>query len=664
LADNTDVYTLHEPTFQWGHHNMTTKRQVLELLNKSDIVETMKAFGYTGMGVVSKADLLNQLVRARSVKLEEILELFKIYQLRSICDALGFNMGGNRKADLIDRILGRAAKKPPRKKKAKAKAARKSRSGKVTKKAATDTTIVPPEPPVRTVATPLPTREREPHMITGTLKSQIDKIWDAFWSGGISNPMEVIEQMTYLLFIKRLDELHTTREKKANRLKRPIENPVFPEGKNPESKKGRLYEVLRWSRFRDLGDPNEMYEIISEEVFPFIKGLNGENSTYAAHMKDARFTIPTPALLAKVVDMIAAVPMEDRDTKGDLYEYMLGKIATAGQNGQFRTPRHIIQMMVDLTGPKPSDIICDPACGTAGFLIAAAEYLRENHSEIFTDVKAMKKFNHETFNGFDFDSTMLRIGSMNMLLHGIENPDIQNRDSLSEDYAWLEDQYTLILANPPFKGSLDYESCSKELLKVVKTKKTELLFVALFMRLLKAGGRAAVIVPDGVLFGSTKAHKGLRKMLVEDQKLDAIISMPQGVFRPYAGVSTAVMVLTKTNSGGTDNVWFYDMQADGYSLDDKRIPLDTNNHETNNLPDIVNRWGNLKAEVSRKRTEQSFMVPKAEIKTNEYDLSINRYQEIVYEEVQYDPPQKILADLKAMEAEIQSGLEKLEGMLK
>lgn len=491
-------------------------------------------------------------------------------------------------------------------------------------------------------------------MITGKIRNQIDKIWDAFWSGGISNPMEVIEQMTYLLFIKRLDELHTAREKKANRLKRAIENSIF----------NKKQQHLRWSQFKSFGSPQKMYDTVAEKVFPFMKALNGENSTYATHMKDARFTIPTPGLLAKVVDMIDAVPMDDRDTKGDLYEYMLGKIATAGQNGQFRTPRHIIKMMVDITAPKPSDIICDPACGTAGFLIAAAEFLREQHSEIFTDAKAMRRFNHETFNGFDFDSTMLRIGSMNMLLHGIDNPDIQNRDSLSEDHAGIEEQFTLILANPPFAGSLDYESCSKDLQKIVKTKKTELLFVALFLRLLKAGGRAAVIVPAGVLFGSSKAHKGLRKMLVEDQKLDAVISMPSGVFRPYAGVSTAVLIFTKTNSGGTDNVWFYDMQADGFSLDDKRTPLDKDKHETNNTPDIVKRWHNLDVEVDRKRTEQSFLVPKADIVGNGYDLSINRYKEIIYEEVQYDPPLIILADLKAIELEIKGGLAELEGMLK
>lgn len=467
--------------------------------------------------------------------------------------------------------------------------------------------------------------------------------------------MEVIEQMTYLLFIKRLDEVHTARENRANRLKRLIEKPIF----------GANDQELRWSKFKTLGSPEELYKVVSERVFPFIKNLgNGEKSTYTKHMKDARFTIPTPGLLAKVVDMLDEIPMDDRDTKGDLYEYMLGKIAQAGQNGQFRTPRHIIKMMVELVAPKPEDIICDPACGTAGFLVAAAEYIWKNHPEIFSDPEAMRRFNHETFNGFDFDSTMLRIGSMNMLLHGVENPDIQNRDALSEEQDGIEEMYTLILANPPFAGSLDYERCSKNLQKMVKTKKTELLFIALFLRLLKPGGKAAVIVPDGVLFGASKAHKGLRKTLLEDQKLDAVISMPSGVFRPYAGVSTAILIFTKTNSGGTENVWFYDMQADGLSLDDKRTPLDASRHENNNIPDIVSRWTNLEKEEARKRIDQSFFVPKEEIAGNGYDLSINRYKEIVYEEVQYDPPQKILADLKDLEVEIQAGLTELEEMLK
>jgi type I restriction enzyme M protein len=491
-------------------------------------------------------------------------------------------------------------------------------------------------------------------MITGPIKSQIDAIWNEFAAGGISNPLEVIEQMTYLLFIKRLDELHTVREKKANRLKHEIEDPIF----NSRQQK------LRWSVFKQMGDPAAMYDVVANKVFPFIKTLGSEGSTYSEHMKDARFTITKPALLAKAVDMLDRVPMEDRDTKGDVYEYMLGKIATAGRNGQFRTPRHIIKLMVEMMAPKPSDVICDPACGTAGFLVFAAEYLQKHHEqEIFADKKSARRFNSETFHGFDFDSTMLRVGSMNMLLHGVENPAIENRDSLSQSHAGVEGQFSLILANPPFAGSLDYESTAKDLQRMVKTKKTELLFLALFLRLLKPGGRAAVIVPDGVLFGSSTAHKALRRMLVEDHKLDGIVSMPSGVFRPYAGVSTAILLFTKTNSGGTDSVWFYDMQADGYSLDDKRNPLDAAKHETNNLPDVLNRWQHRKAEAKRARTDQSFLVPKAEIVGNDYDLSINRYKQVVHAAVQHDPPQKILAELKSLEAEILRGLEELEGML-
>lgn len=500
-------------------------------------------------------------------------------------------------------------------------------------------------------------------MITGEIKSQIDRIWDSFWSGGIANPMEVIEQMTYLLFIKRLDELHTGREKKANRLKRAIENPIFSEQQ----------QHLRWSQFKQLGDPQQLFNTVADEVFPFIKSLGNigdigdeeaKTSTYATHMKDARFTIPTPALLAKVVDMLDAIPMEDKDTKGDVYEYMLNKISQAGTNGQFRTPRHIIKLMVELMAPAPADTICDPACGTAGFLVAASEYLNQHYSqEIYANTESARRFNHDTFHGFDFDSTMLRVGSMNMLLHGVENPAIENRDSLSEGHSSVEKQFSLILANPPFAGSLDYESTAKDLLSIVKTKKTELLFLALFLRLLKTGGRAAVIVPDGVLFGSSKAHKTLRQSIVEDHQLNAIISMPSGVFKPYAGVSTAIVIFTKTNSGGTDKVWFYDMQADGYSLDDKRTQLDAEKHDSNNLPDLIARFKNQSAEADRARTEQSFLVPKAEIAENGYDLSINRYKEIVYEEVEYDPPAKILAELKVLEQEILAGVEELEGMI-
>ncbi len=512
-------------------------------------------------------------------------------------------------------------------------------------------------------------------MLTGDIRNQIDRIWDAFWSGGISNPLEVIEQITYRLFLRRLDDLQTLEENKATRLGKPIERRIFPTGKDSKS---RPYEELRWSRSKNLA-PAEMYTVVSEHVFPFLRNLGGDDSTYAHHMKDARFTISTPALLAKVVDLIDAVPMEDRDTKGDLYEYMLGKIATAGQNGQFRTPRHIIRLMVEMTAPQPTDIICDPACGTAGFLVTAGEYLRERHPNILHDKRLKEHFHHRMFHGFDFDNTMLRIGSMNMLLHGVENPDIQHRDSLAQDHAGEDEKYTLVLANPPFAGSLDYENTAKDLLQIVKTKKTELLFLALFLRLLKPGGRAAVIVPDGVLFGSSKAHKELRRTLVEDQKLDAVVSLPGGAFKPYAGVSTAILLFTKTNSGGTDNVWFYDVDADGWSLDDKRTPLlsedklgavprtalTADEHAKNNLPDILARWAaRATTERERPRTAQSFSVPKADIATQGYDLSLNRYKEVVNETIEHRAPKEILAELAKLEEEIQRGMKELEGMLK
>jgi len=549
--------------------------------------------------------------------------------------------------------------------------------------------------------------------VTGDLKNRIDQIWNAFWSGGIANPIEVIEQITYLLFLRRLDDLHILEENKANRLGKPVQRRVFPLGHDA---KGRHFDTLRWSRFKNEA-PADMFETVSEHVFPFLRtmGVNGsgEGSTYAHHMKDARFTIPTPALLAKVVDLLDAVPMENRDTKGDLYEYMLGKIASAGQNGQFRTPRHIIQLMVEMTAPTPQDTICDPASGTCGFLVAAGEYLRNHHASLFHDPKLNKHFNHGMFHGYDFDNTMLRIGSMNMLLHGVENPAITYRDSLGQEHGTEEGRYSLVLANPPFAGSLDYENVAKDLLQTVKTKKTELLFLALFLRLLKPGGRAAVIVPDGVLFGSSTAHKALRRMLVEDQKLDAIVSLPGGVFKPYAGVSTAIVFFTKTNSGGTDHVWFYDMQADGWSLDDKRQPLLSEDklgarpatslseaeHAKNNLPDILTRWRSLNpnslplplgegrgegspsairtdltsvraepvealTEAQRPRTAQSFLIPKADIAANGYDLSLNRYREVVHKQVQHRAPAEILAELARLEEEIAQETKALAEMLK
>ena len=511
-------------------------------------------------------------------------------------------------------------------------------------------------------------------MMTGELRNQVDRIWDAFWSGGISNPLEVMEQITYLLFLRRLDDLQTLEENKANRLKQPLARRIFPEGFTP---KGRSYEDLRWSRFKNM-DPRSMFVVIDDHAFPFLRTLGSDGSTYAHHMKDARFTIPTPALLGRVVDLIDHVPMEDRDTKGDLYEYMLGKIASAGQNGQFRTPRHIIQLMVELTEPNPKDVICDPASGTCGFLVAAGEYLRTRHPETLRDAKLRDHFHHRMFHGYDFDNTMLRIGSMNMLLHGVENPDITYRDSLAQDHAGEDEKYTLLLANPPFAGSLDYEGCAKDLLSVVKTKKTELLFLALFLRLLKPGGRAAVIVPDGVLFGSSKAHKDLRRMLVEDHKLDAVVSLPSGVFKPYAGVSTAILLFTKTNSGGTDFVWFYDVDADGWSLDDKRQPLLSDDklgpvppsslteeeQKKNNLPDVLARFRQRNgSERSRPRTAQSFCVPKSDLAAQGYDLSLNRYKEVIHQEVKHRTPQEILATLAQLETEIQQGMKELGGML-
>lgn len=485
-------------------------------------------------------------------------------------------------------------------------------------------------------------------MITGELKNKVDKIWETFWTGGITNPLTVIEQFTYLLFIKGLDETETTKEKEAEVLGIPFEG-IFPEDK----------QHLRWHRFKQLGSPEEMYRVVSDEVFPFIKNLHGkDNSAYSKYMSDAMFLIPTANMLAKIVDGIDNLPLKDRDVQGDLYEYLLSKIATAGTNGQFRTPRHIIKMMVELMKPTPEDIIIDPAMGSAGFLVAASEYLRKHHNDLFL-VQGLKEHFHNTmFYGNDMDRTMLRIGAMNMMLHGVDNPNIDYRDSLSEINKDKE-KYTMVLANPPFKGSLDYDAVSNNLLKIAKTKKTELLFLSLFIRILKPGGRAAVIVPDGVLFGSSNAHKQIRKEIIDNHKLEAIISMPSGVFKPYAGVSTAVMIFTKTGAGGTDNVWFYDMKADGFSLDDKRTPI-----EDNDIPDIIARFNNLEAEKERKRIEQSFFVPVEELRENDYDLSINKYKEIEYEEVEYEELKVIISKMKKLENEIVDGINDLEKLLR
>jgi type I restriction enzyme M protein len=494
-------------------------------------------------------------------------------------------------------------------------------------------------------------------MITGDLKSKVDKLWTTFWNNGISNPLSVIEQISYLLFIKRLDDLELAKERKAQRLGREIDNRTFAPGQ----------QHIRWSHFKNLDDAEEMLKVVRDEAFPFIKDMGEfrKSSTYAKHMKDAVFLISSPALLAAVIEQIEKIPMEDRDTKGDLYEYMLSKLSTAGTNGQFRTPRHIIKMMVELLAPGPRDIICDPACGTGGFLVAAAEYIRDlknsDGSLVLNAPGNREHFNNKMFHGFDFDATMLRIGSMNMMLHGIEQPIIEARDSLSEDHAGVEDSFTMVLANPPFKGSVEKSTIAKDLTKTINTSKTELLFIPLFLRLMKTGGKAAVIVPDGVLFGSSKAHKDIREVLVEQHKLDGVISMPSGVFKPYAGVSTAILIFTKVGvkEKGTDFVWFYDMEADGYSLDDKRQEI-----KDNDIPDLLSRWQERDAAKDTGRKAKAFCVPREEIKANAYDLSINRYKEIEYEEVTYDPPKDILKKLRALEDDIRKDLDALEGMLR
>lgn len=486
-------------------------------------------------------------------------------------------------------------------------------------------------------------------MITGEIRKKIDRIWDSFWTGGITNPLTVIEQFTYLLFIKSLDDKQLNSEKEASIL-----------GIKPKVIFDKDNEELRWSNFKHF-DSEKMYKVVATEVFPFIKKLNGNaDSSFARFMEDAIFTIPTPRMLETVVtnidELMADLPLKDL---GDLYEYMLSKLTTAGKNGQFRTPRHIIDMMVELVEPTPSDIIIDPAAGTAGFLISVADYLKKNYeNEIFTSEQLKEHFNNEMFNGNEIDTTMLRIGTMNMLLHDVENPQIHYVDSLSKSNKERE-KYTLVLANPPFKGSLDKEAVADDLTRITNTGKTELLFIGLILELLKSGGRAGVIVPDGVLFGASNAHKSLRKEIIDKHKLEGVISMPSGVFKPYTGVSTAILLFTKTGIGGTDKVWFYDMEADGLSLDDKREKV-----KDNDIEDIIARFHKLANEEDRQRTEKSFLVPVEEIRENGYDLSINRYKEMVYDEVEYDAPEVIIEKIKGLEKDILLGLDEIKKLVK
>ena len=498
-------------------------------------------------------------------------------------------------------------------------------------------------------------------MVTGEIKNKIDALWDVFAAGGLTNPLEVIEQITYLMFIRDLDVADNKKAKESNMLGIPYASIFADEVKIWE--RSIDGNQLKWSTFHDY-PANKQYEIMQEWVFPFIKNLHSDkDSAYSKYMDDAIFKIPTALVLSKVIDSLDEIySLMDKttsmDIRGDVYEYLLSKIASAGRNGQFRTPRHIIRMMVELMNPTPQELICDPACGTSGFLVVASDYLMEKYrNDILMNKQNRDHFMNHMFNGFDMDRTMLRIGAMNMMTHGVESPNIEYRDSLS-DQNTDNNKYSMILANPPFKGSLDYDSVSTDLLKIAKTKKTELLFLALFIRMLKVGGRCACIVPDGVLFGSSKAHKAIRQAIVDDNRLEAVISMPSGVFKPYAGVSTGILIFTKTGHGGTDKVWFYDMKADGFSLDDKRSPV-----KENDIPDILERFKNLDKEVDRKRTEQSFLVDKQEIIDNEYDLSINKYKEVVYEKVEYPPTSEILADIEALNREIDKNLAELKALL-
>lgn len=498
-------------------------------------------------------------------------------------------------------------------------------------------------------------------MITGELKNKIDGLWDVFAAGGLVNPLEVIEQITYLMFIRDLDDSDNMRAKESAMLGLPYKS-IFAEVVVIGDRKIDGSQ-LKWSVFHDF-QAGRMYSVMQELVFPFIKTLHSDkNSAYSKYMDDAIFKLPTPLLLSKVVDTLDEIyqlmaEVKDVDIRGDVYEYLLSKISQSGRNGQFRTPRHIIRMMVELMKPQPDDIVCDPACGTSGFLVTAGAYLKEKYKEeIFFNKQKKNHYMNHMFFGYDMDRTMLRIGAMNMMTHGVESPFIEYRDSLSDQNP-DKDKHSLILANPPFKGSLDADSVSTDLLKVCKTKKTELLFLALFLRMLKIGGRCACIVPDGVLFGSSNAHKDIRKELIESHRLEAVISLPSGVFKPYAGVSTGILIFTKTGHGGTDRVWFYDMTADGFSLDDKRTPV-----AENDISDIIERFHSRDKEIERSRTDKSFFVPKQEIVDNGYDLSINKYKQVEYVAQEYPEPNEILDKIFKIDEQIAKELLELRDML-
>ena len=527
-------------------------------------------------------------------------------------------------------------------------------------------------------------------MLTGKIRTDIDKLWEKFWTGGITNPLTVIEQISYLMFARMLDMQEDVAERKANRTGKPFDR-LFPN--TPEG------QLLRWKNFRNMSG-KELHSHLKQKVYPFfaqLGGVDGEGSEreglghISEYMQDADLEIKNESVLTSAVEMVNDLPLTQSDVKGDIYEYLLSKLTTAGINGQFRTPRHIIDAMIELIAPQPNEVICDPSCGTAGFLARTMEYLNRVHSSeagIFTDEDGNKHFtgdqlepyrqhiNSQMFWGFDFDTTMLRVSSMNMMLHGVNGANIRYQDSLSksikEHYPRQEQNFfDVVLANPPFKGTLDETNTNPDVLGLVKTKKTELLFVAHILRSLKLGGRAAVVVPDGVLFGSSKAHQQLRQELLDNNQLEGIVSLPSGVFKPYAGVSTAILIFTK--GGTTERVWFYDLQADGYSLDDKRTPL--KGEAGNDLPDAIAQWhkyrqmveGNISGStintVFGDKRKKAFVVPAEDIAANKYDLSINRYKEVVYQQEKFDEPKVILKKLKDLESEIMADLDELEGML-
>ena len=497
-------------------------------------------------------------------------------------------------------------------------------------------------------------------MITGQLKNKIDAIWDTFFAAGITTPLTVVEQITYLLFIKLLDDNQIKREASANIFGTTVKNAIFKDGywHNPETEKDVPYKNLRWSVFKNL-DTREMYNLMRNDVFVFIKNINtGKDSSYSKFMQNAIFMIPNERTLARVVEGINGLDLNDKDAMGDVYEYILGKMASSGINGQFRTPRHIIRMMVELMQPTLKDVICDPAMGSAGFIVESAKYVSEHYENELLKQENQEKYANSMFYGFDTDQTMLRIGAMNMMLHGVENPNIEQRDSLSEDNN-DKDKYTMVLANPPFAGSLEYADVSKDILALTRTKKTEILFLSLFTRILKIGGRCASIVPDGITNNTNdSAYTTIRKELVENQKLEAVISMPSGVFQPYAGVSTAILIFTKTNAGGTDKVWFYNMKADGYQLSKKRTPI-----KENDIPDIINRFRNLEAEESRTRKDQSFFVSKEDIVKNNYVLNINDFMETEKKEIEIESPQEIMKDIDKLDEELATLKQELKDLL-